>query len=269
MSTAAIVAIVVFVVIVLVAIAVFALAGRLQTDRAVGRLSRETRNRDRQARRAERRAEAERAGALVPAPAGDVEAWTPPDERELGVNRRQFLNRGILTLFGLTLLGFGGGVLSFLWPAKQAGFGSKITLGSLDDVKSAISKGGGTAYFAEAKGYVSPYPSAALSKAKNVYQPLELTGMEQGVVALYQKCVHLGCKVPFCGTSKWFECPCHGSQYSQVGEKKGGPAPRGLDHFAMDVSGGVLTVDTGNIILGPPIGTDTTGQEAEGPHCVG
>jgi cytochrome b6-f complex iron-sulfur subunit len=37
----------------------------------------------------------------------------------------------------------------------------------------------------------------------------------------------------------------------------------------MDVSGGVLTVDTGNIILGPPIGTDTTGQEAEGPHCVG
>lgn len=269
MSTSAIVAIVVFVVIVLVAIAVFALAGRLQTQRAVGRLSRETRNRDRAARRTEARAAADASGSLVPAAGSDIEAWTPPDERELGVNRRQFLNRGILTLFGITLLGFGGGVLSFLWPAKQAGFGSKISLGSLEDVKAAITKGGGTAYFAEAKGYVSPYPAAALGKAKAIYQPDELTGMEQGVVALYQKCVHLGCKVPFCATSKWFECPCHGSQYSQVGEKKGGPAPRGLDHFAMEVSGGSLTVDTGTIVLGPPIGTDTTGQEAEGPHCVG
>jgi cytochrome b6-f complex iron-sulfur subunit len=41
-----------------------------------------------------------------------------------------------------------------------------------------------------------------------------------------------------------------------------------MDHFAMDASGGSLTVDTGTIILGPAIGTDTTGQEAEGPHCV-
>jgi cytochrome b6-f complex iron-sulfur subunit len=29
-----------------------------------------------------------------------------------------------------------------------------------------------------------------------------------------------------------------------------------------------LTVNTGQIVQGPPIGTNTTGQEAEGPHCV-
>ena len=69
-------------------------------------------------------------------------------------------------------------------------------------------------------------------------------------------------------TSQWFECACHGSQYNQVGEKKGGPAPRGMDRFAMTVDGDVLTVDTGTVIQGPPIGTNTTGQEAEGPHCV-
>ena len=46
---------------------------------------------------------------------------------------------------------------------------------------------------------------------------------------------HLGCRVPECVTSQWFECPCHGSQYNRVGEKKGGPAPRGLDRFAMSV----------------------------------
>ena len=42
--------------------------------------------------------------------------------------------------------------------------------------------------------------------------------------------------------------------------KKAGPAPRGLDRFAMSVSGGSLTVDTGTIIQGPPVGTNTTGQ---------
>jgi cytochrome b6-f complex iron-sulfur subunit len=87
-------------------------------------------------------------------------------------------------------------------------------------------------------------------------------------VALYQKCVHLGCRVPECVTSQWFECQCHGSQYNRVGEKKGGPAPRGLDRFGITVSGSSLSVDTGTVIVGPPIGTNTTGQEAEGPHCV-
>jgi cytochrome b6-f complex iron-sulfur subunit len=53
-----------------------------------------------------------------------------------------------------------------------------------------------------------------------------------------------------------------------VGEKKGGPAPRGLDRFPVKLVGDAVTIDTGNIVLGPPIGTNTTGQEAEGPHCV-
>jgi cytochrome b6-f complex iron-sulfur subunit len=117
--------------------------------------------------------------------------------------------------------------------------------------------------------WITAFPEAALDKAEAVYSEPELAGMRAGVVALYQKCVHLGCRVPECKTSQWFECPCHGSQYNQVGEKKGGPAPRGLDRFAMEVSGDVLTVDTGVIIQGPAVGTNTTGQEAEGPHCIG
>src|SRR3546814_16468011 len=92
--------------------------------------------------------------------------------------------------------------------------------------------------------------------------------MEAGYVALYQKCVHLGCRVPECVTSQWFECQCHGSQYNRVGEKKGGPAPRGLDRFPITVNGSSISVDTGTVLIGPPIGTNTTGQEAEGPPCV-
>ena len=117
--------------------------------------------------------------------------------------------------------------------------------------------------------WITEYPAAALPKAEQVYSPPELTGMEAGLVALYQKCPHLGCRVPECKSSQWFECPCHGSQYNQVGEKKGGPAPRGMDRFAMEVTGGTFIVNTGQVIQGPPIGTNTTGQEAEGPHCIG
>ena len=54
----------------------------------------------------------------------------------------------------------------------------------------------------------------------------------------------------------------------RIEPKKGGPAPRGLDHFPVTVDGGSLVVDTGSVVLGVPIGTNTTGQEAEGPHCI-
>ena len=104
--------------------------------------------------------------------------------------------------------------------------------------------------------------------ARKVYSESIYQGMALGVVALYQKCPHLGCRVPWCHTSQWFECPCHGSKYNRVGEKKGGPAPRGMDRFPVEVSGGNVVINTGVVVLGPPIGTNTTGQEAEGPNCI-
>src|SRR4029077_11094271 len=125
-------------------------------------------------------------------------------------------------------------------------------------------------YVAEDRTYITPYPSddAKSPAAKRVYSGAVLDGMEHGVVALYQKCVHLGCRVPWCKSSQWFECPCHGSKYNRVGEKKAGPAPRGLDRFAVSVVAGQVIVDTKMVILGPAIGTNTTGQEQEGPHCA-
>jgi cytochrome b6-f complex iron-sulfur subunit len=52
------------------------------------------------------------------------------------------------------------------------------------------------------------------------------------------------------------ECPCHGSRYDRLGIKADGPqygpAPRGMDRFAIGVDGsGVLHIDTGKITLGP------------------
>jgi len=263
--------------------AVLLVSAQKRNDRAsaVGHLSGETRKRDRQSRRATPLAEGEsgrdveaaaqlarRGGDLVPVEAAPIAPWVPPDADQMGVTRRQFLNRSIIGGFILGISGFGAAALAFLWPSSSGGFGSKISVGKLTDIQAAIVAGNGFAYYPEGRMWITNYPSSALEKAKKIYSTAELNGMEAGVVALYQKCVHLGCRVPSCPTSQWFECPCHGSQYNQVGEKKAGPAPRGLDRFAMTVANSSLTVDTGAIIQGPPIGTNTTGQEAEGPHCV-
>ena len=197
-------------------------------------------------------------------------AWVPPDPEALDASRRAFLNRSIVALMGLGIAGFAAGAFTaFLWPTGSSGFGSKIRVGKVSDVKAEIEKNNGFLYKPEGRMWITEYPAAALPKAEQVYSAPELAGMTAGLVALYQKCPHLGCRVPSCNSSQWFECPCHGSQYNQAGEKKGGPAPRGMDRFAMEVVGGQFIVNTGAVIQGPPIGTNTTGQEAEGPNCIG
>src|SRR5438128_12315357 len=65
--------------------------------------------------------------------------------------------------------------------------------------------------------------------------------------ALYQRCFHLGCTVPFRNDCVSFKCPCHGSHYNVDGEYLDGPAPRSLDRFALSFSGDSVVVDTGSL----------------------
>ena len=277
----------------LAGIAVFAVLASRQRDEAVGTLSRETRQRDAASstlgapeeltgKQVEKAAALERAqsskAVVLAAEAAPPAPYVPPDPETIGVTRRQFFNRSIVAMFGLGLTGFGVACIAFLWPQLSGGFGSKIKVGLVSDLLSEIRANNGFLYKAEGRMWLTEYPNGAIEKAKAVYSSGELAGMtagqtlglDAGIIALYQKCPHLGCRVPECVTSQWFECPCHGSAYNRVGEKRAGPAPRGMDRFSMTVdSAGALTVDTGSIIQGPPIGTNTTGQEAEGPNCIG
>jgi cytochrome b6-f complex iron-sulfur subunit len=279
MSSAAVIAIVVGVVVVLGALA-FVTAARRSDVRGAGALSRETRRRDRDAdidlpsvstgREVEAQATAARAGALVKATDTAPAVWVPPDPEAVGVSRRQFFNRATVSLMGVSITTFAAAsFVAFLWPVAKGGFGGKVKVGKKDEIIGSLRSSGGFFYAPEARSWITEYPASALPKARDTYQPQVLTGLEAGLVAIYQKCPHLGCRVPECASSQWFECPCHGSQYNRVGEKKGGPAPRGMDHFALTVAAnGDVTIDTGTVYVGRPIGTNTTGQEAEGPHCV-
>lgn len=171
---------------------------------------------------------------------------------------------------GLLSLEFLGGTLAFLYPNLTGGLGGMLQIGSASDIV------GNFADWAKGEPYLVPkariffvnVPAGkdlVLGKAANVRDP------KSDVLALYRKCPHLGCQIPqLCDKSHWFECLCHGSKYTILGEKRDGPAPRGLDRFPTTIdAGGHYVIDSGKIITGPPIGTATfdTRTPTQMQHC--
>ena len=203
MSPAVIIALAVGVIVVLFAVVLLSTARKADV-RGAGALSRETRRRDRDAdidlpvaptgKAVERAAVEERTQALVPVSAAPPSIWIPPDREEIGFNRRQFLNRSTVVLMSTGLLTFAAaGFVAFLWPTTAPVFGGKVNVGKLNDIVDSIRSNGGFFYASNARSYVTVYPAEALPKARGVaeYSPI-IGGMEAGVVALYQKCPHLG-----------------------------------------------------------------------------
>jgi cytochrome b6-f complex iron-sulfur subunit len=205
-----------------------------------------------------RRLGAHRGAARQPsdAPPGDA----PP------VTRRTVVERGAVGLFVAALAGVVAASIDYVAGAAGAR-GRRFALPSPEDLRRQVGATKRPYYEAVGRFYVVPYPAPDLPHARSHYPPVVLEGMEEGFVALDQACTHLGCRVLWCPSSQWFECPCHGSRFNAVGEQRRGPAPRGLDRYQVSVVGGRVTVDTGVKILGPPPGTDTTGQAPAGPHC--
>ena len=193
------------------------------------------------------------------------EAGVEPAKTTSGViSRRDFQRRALLSSVLLFGVEFGLGSIGFLWPNLKGGFGSKINAGPLAEIKAQIDASD-YVYVGQGRFYIVPWEGTAGTGLADY--PAEGVTTE-GIMPLYQRCVHLGCRVPFCASSQWFECPCHGSKYNHAGEYKLGPAPRGLDRFPVEIVDGNVIVDTSSIKLGPPRGTNTTDQPQEGPFCV-
>jgi cytochrome b6-f complex iron-sulfur subunit len=160
---------------------------------------------------------------------------------------------------------FGGATLAFLWPSLKGGFGSVINAGKVQDIKDTIGATEEPVYSGSGRFYIVPYNGSPNEDVDYAAEGVEA----QGVMPLYQRCVHLGCRVPFCAQSQWFECPCHGSKYNTAGEYELGPAPRGMDRFHVSITeAGDVMVDTSEVVLGPPRGTDTIHRPPAGPFCV-
>lgn len=161
-----------------------------------------------------------------------------------GIGRREFLNNTWKVL-GLGL------VVESAWtsydilnPPKAGGFGGAVDAGPVADFVDE----GTVKYFLDGRFFVTQHEGA--------------------LRALYQKCPHLGCQVPFCESSGRFECPCHGSVYNLLGEYVTGPTPRGMDRFEISIKGDRVLVDTSKVIEGPTRGVLTGPSEPAGPSCV-
>lgn len=175
-----------------------------------------------------------------------------------GLSRRQLLRGSLAGAVALWLIEVGAGTLGFLWPNLAAGFGGKVRIGTLEDLKLANSNlpiaDGFPAYVQEARAFI-----ILIDTSRQQFLPGTDTigdGSALNVRPLYQRCPHLGCKPNPCLKNFWLECPCHGSRYDRLGIKAAGaqygPAPRSMDRFSATVDAdGVLTLDTGKITLGP------------------
>ncbi len=170
-----------------------------------------------------------------------IETEGPP---EGGIDRRRLLNLGWKVLGVGLIVEAGWTTYDILNPPPAKGFGGVVDAGSVADYMQE----GTVRYFLNGRFYVTQH--------------------QGGLRALYQKCPHLGCRVPFCDRSGQFECPCHGSIYNVIGEYLAGPAPRGMDRFPVAIKGDRVLVDTSSVVTGPDKGVLTGPQQPTGPSCV-
>jgi cytochrome b6-f complex iron-sulfur subunit len=186
------------------------------------------------------------------------------------MSRRGFMRRLFWVGAGILSIEFLAGSVNFLWPNVRSGLGGKFTIGKAADIAAnQVSWTEGQPYaFGKARVFFVNVPAA---KALVSGSGEKVADPGANVLALYRKCPHLGCQIPpLCPKSDWFECLCHGSKYNIIGEKRAGPAPRGMDRFRVDLTNGTYVLDTSALLAGPPIGTATFDPRdtANVPHCA-
>jgi cytochrome b6-f complex iron-sulfur subunit len=187
--------------------------------------------------------------AAAGAPAVVVVQPPPQGFRPPAVSRRRVLQVGFWAALGGMLTGIFVTILNMVYPRGITGFGSTIFVGTVDQLQP-----GKKIHNLDAKAWLVRFDAA--QAARN-------PGAQEGaILALYHKCPHLGCTVPYNESFSftdplsnetypgWFRCPCHGSTYSDAGRRVFGPAPRSMDTFALTINNGQMIVNTGKITLG-------------------
>jgi cytochrome b6-f complex iron-sulfur subunit len=139
------------------------------------------------------------------------------------LSRGQFL--GIAWAGALGLLSVQGilALYRFMKPVSSGGFGGWVYAGKVEEFSP-----NSVSHILSGRFYISR--------------------LENSMLAVYQKCTHLGCAVPWDDRETRFHCPCHGSLFNPVGEVQGGPAPRPMDLFPIEIRGDEVWVDTSVVI---------------------
>ena len=198
--------------------------------------------------------------------------WVPPDPEALGVSRRQFFNRATISLMGAGIGTFSAAAfVAFLWPTKTGGFGGKVPVGQTRRHQ------GGIKHRAAAS---STPPRPRLDHRVPVRRAPEGRGglpssLLPGIDAGHHRSATRSARTSAAASRS--ACRASGSsagatvRSTTASARRRAARPRAAWTTSRSTisAAGDVTVDTGTIVPGPAIGTNTTGQEAEGPHCVG
>ncbi len=145
----------------------------------------------------------------------------PTGDSHGALSRRDFLKLGWGLLAGAAALEAGLAAVQFALPRVVAGeFGSTFTCGPAANFPA---------------NSVTPFNAGRFYLVR---------AADGGFLALYRRCTHLGCAVPWNPTTNQFVCPCHASAFDQSGDVLNAPAPRPLDRFAVSIVDGQVLVDT-------------------------
>ena len=139
------------------------------------------------------------------------------------ITRREFVAVAAAGALALALADAARIVFDFLKPQPKAGFGGVFTAGAVTD-----------------------FPPGSLTHIRQ--GRFFVVHVEDGLLALYQRCTHLGCLVPWNEAEGRFACPCHAGRYNRVGEQVAGPPPRPLDLFPVTIVNGQVLVDTSQVV---------------------
>lgn len=144
----------------------------------------------------------------------------PRPESDDGIGRRTFLGIG-WTAVAANLMGVSGAVLRFLLPNV------------LFEPPAAFKLGKPADYAPESVTFVPERKIFVIRLQDGAFKVVTAT------------CPHLRCVVRWAPDRRRYECPCHGSRFSERGKVAAGPAPSPLEWFEVTLAtDGRLYVNT-------------------------
>lgn len=90
-------------------------------------------------------------------------------------------------------------------------------------------------------GEYSKYPKDATTSIKvsgpapESERRVYIRNRDDELLAIWNRCAHLGCPVNYSKVSDGFTCPCHGGSYDSRGKVSAGPPPRPLDRLDVKI----------------------------------
>jgi cytochrome b6-f complex iron-sulfur subunit len=149
-------------------------------------------------------------------------------DRKKRLSRREFLGVGLVVSLTALFGQAGIALFEFFKPRIVPGaFGGIVTAGQVDEFEP-----GTVSHILSGRCYISRLDDG-------------------GFLALWQRCTHLGCTIPWREEDGQFNCPCHSSLFDTVGEVLSGPAPRPMDLFPIEIIENEILVNTGDPVQRP------------------